>query len=375
MAGMALSSVMILSAFPTISLATHKIEGNCIPMSVANSFETTANVSSTWDKHSMIEFTVKNVGTKPVKNWRLTFTSPYKIENIWCASVLESDGEAYTITNADWNKDIPVGGSVSFGIIFASDSQANLNAIPDWYLLNTKEDGSLGISLESDINYNGRSDYYDYLEYCKWEGTLPEEHAMVFENAMKFEDIIFFDAITQDKTDTFKVDINGTAIDPEFVREINVKDSDGHIVATLNVNGEEGDEIANDGIYSIVLDRLSYGSEPIFYAETTINKFTFKSNVVDINEIAPLPNYSEEEREGFHYALWEITNLDSSLKTSDLSREEKLALFMDLLENLSNGTVIADYAKPTIDMNYTRYDGNGNLYFRFSVGYDAVIHL
>ena len=48
---------------------------------------------------------------------------------------------------------------------------------------------------------------------------------------------------------------------------------------------------------------------------------------------------------------------------------------MDLLENLSNGTVIADYAKPTIDMNYTRYDGNGNLYFRFSVGYDAVIHL
>ena len=73
MAGMALSSVMILSAFPTVSLATHKIEGNCIPMSVANSFETTANVSSTWDKHSMIEFTVKNVGTKPLLHCFLWF--------------------------------------------------------------------------------------------------------------------------------------------------------------------------------------------------------------------------------------------------------------------------------------------------------------
>ncbi len=376
LAGVALSSAMIIGAVPTVSLANDvKMEGNCLPMCVYNDFETDAKVTSSWDKHSIVEFTIKNDGTKPIKNWHLTFVSPYKIESIWCASVSESNGEAYTISNLDWNKDIPVGGSVTFGIIFASDNESKLNAIPDWYIMNTREDGSLGFNLDSDINYNGRGDYYDMLEYYGWEGELPEVNSYVVENAMTLKYDTVFDILEYVRIDTFTVDINGTDLNPDFVFDINILDSEGDVVATLNDRGEDGDQVANDGIFTMVTDNWRYSANPVYHAEVVINKFTFKSNEVDIDKENPLVEYSEEDREGFHLAVWELMQLDSNLKTADMSKDEKAELYIELLDNLSKGTAIADYTKPTIDMDYTYYDGNGNLYFMFSIGLYTIIRL
>lgn len=78
-------------------------------------FAVEMQVDSRWGTSYHATFTIRNTGDKVIDNWYLEFASDDVIENIWNASVLQNEDGVYLVRNAQWNQDIAVGGSVSFG--------------------------------------------------------------------------------------------------------------------------------------------------------------------------------------------------------------------------------------------------------------------
>ena len=79
--------------------------------------------------------TVKNTGTQPVEDWAITFDFPHEITNIWNAGITEHQQGVYTVKNLEWNQDIPVGDSISFG--FTAAVSGNIT-YPTFFTVNTK---------------------------------------------------------------------------------------------------------------------------------------------------------------------------------------------------------------------------------------------
>ncbi len=74
-------------------------------------------VTGSWPDGHQAEVTVRNDGTRALTGWAVRWTLPdgQKINNLW-NGVVERDGAAVTVTNADWNVTVPAGGSTSFGL-------------------------------------------------------------------------------------------------------------------------------------------------------------------------------------------------------------------------------------------------------------------
>lgn len=158
-----LATLLVLIDFLPVKVYAEESDIKCYSVESEYKFDVSATVVSVWENHANVEFTIKNIGECPIFNWYLTFNTPYVIENIWNATVFESDNEgAYTIKNAGWNKDILPETEVSFGITFLSDG--SVPDVPKKYLLNsvTKQikasDYSFGYSESSkwDTGFSGR---------------------------------------------------------------------------------------------------------------------------------------------------------------------------------------------------------------------------
>ena len=152
-----LATLLVLIDFLPMKVYAEESDIKCYSVESEYKFDVSATVVSVWEEHANVEFSIKNIGENPIYNWYLTFNAPYIIENIWNATVFESDNEgAYTIKNAGWNKDISPETEVSFGITFLSDG--SVPDVPKKYLLN---------SVTKQIN---ASDYsFEYSECSKWD--------------------------------------------------------------------------------------------------------------------------------------------------------------------------------------------------------------
>ena len=123
------------------------------------SFETKTIVTSSWEGYANIDLKIKNTGDQKIENWHLTFETPYTIENIWNASILEIEsGRTYTIRNNYYNQDIDVNSEVTIGMTL-SIGESEFENLSNWYLLNTKR-------VEVDSNYF----FISYQEYSRWDG-------------------------------------------------------------------------------------------------------------------------------------------------------------------------------------------------------------
>ncbi len=151
-----LTVFLLISIIPATALADsdtryYSLDENC-------TFEVNAVVSSAWSGHANIELKVNNIGDKKIDNWHLTFKTPYIIENIWNASIVESDDKGtYTIRNNIYNQDIEVGSEATIGMTLNLGDKEYIE-LSDWYLLNiqTKE-------VESEKYL------VSYQEYSKWD--------------------------------------------------------------------------------------------------------------------------------------------------------------------------------------------------------------
>jgi endoglucanase len=87
-----------------------------------------------WGNGATVSITIKNNGTTAIDGWKLqfNFAGNQKITNSWCASFTQS-GQAVTINNANFNGEIPVGGTVNFGF---NISYSGSNAKPAGFTVN-----------------------------------------------------------------------------------------------------------------------------------------------------------------------------------------------------------------------------------------------
>ena len=155
-----LAALICLSCFAITSRADNSLEITCISVTEDFSFDVDEQVIQTWDGHANIELTFSNMGDRRIDNWFFTFYTPYAIENIWNASIIENDGAGnYTITNNVWNQDIEVASSVTVGMTLAAPAGEQIEILPDMFVLNTCE-RVVDNSLYS-ISYTEYSSYED----------------------------------------------------------------------------------------------------------------------------------------------------------------------------------------------------------------------
>lgn len=150
------SIILILNIIPLRINANTDIK--CFSVEEGYSFEVESVVSSTWENKANIELKIKNTGDKVIENWHLTFNTQYTIENIWNASILETDNNGtYTIRNNYYNQDVEAYSEVSVGMTL-SCSEGTFTDLSNVFLLNTK------------IREVEKDKYFiSYQEYSKWD--------------------------------------------------------------------------------------------------------------------------------------------------------------------------------------------------------------
>jgi hypothetical protein len=79
-------------------------------------------VLSDWGSGYQAEVVIRNTTAQPMPAWSLQFSLPGRITGMWNARIASISGETYVITPADYNRTIPPGGEVRFGLLGAPGS-------------------------------------------------------------------------------------------------------------------------------------------------------------------------------------------------------------------------------------------------------------
>ncbi|MCI8365042.1 MAG: hypothetical protein HFG34_08845 [Eubacterium sp.] len=134
----------------------------------------TYDVNSTWDGHSNVEVKLTNILEEKIEDWEIKIPVDFEIENIWNAKVVSEQDNEYVIHNADWNQDIDVKGSVSFGMTVRSETKIEL---PEYCTVNR-----ICISVEEE-NYK-----LEYIEYSSWDDKVNGKIAITNTSDARIED-------------------------------------------------------------------------------------------------------------------------------------------------------------------------------------------
>lgn len=75
------------------------------------------SVTSTWQTGFIASFTITNLSTVPLTDWRLEFDLPMgeSIRHTWSSTIAQS-GTHYVLGPVNWNRIIPPGGSATGGL-------------------------------------------------------------------------------------------------------------------------------------------------------------------------------------------------------------------------------------------------------------------
>lgn len=85
-------------------------------------------ITGHWDHHYNVDVTLENMTDERIDNWEIRIPANYEIENIWNAKITDHYDNRYKIHNAEWNQDIPVDGSVSFGMTVICEEEIEMPA-------------------------------------------------------------------------------------------------------------------------------------------------------------------------------------------------------------------------------------------------------
>lgn len=155
--GFGLSLSIVFSILPLQVVADEISDQYKFRSLEGESYTVQESITSTWDGHANLEFVFTNTGDETINDWYYTFDFGYEIENPYNCYILEHEGNLYTIGNNDWNQDIKPGESVTIGFTAASADGSAVEAMPSFYLLNTKT-----IELPADAAS------LEYTEYSNW---------------------------------------------------------------------------------------------------------------------------------------------------------------------------------------------------------------
>jgi len=100
----------------------------------AGSCQVTYEKQGQWGTGFISQITIKNTGTKAIKNWQLgwNFTGGQELDQAWSAAYTQS-GSGVTAKNLSWNATINPGRSVTFGF---TGTTTGANPVPELFKLN-----------------------------------------------------------------------------------------------------------------------------------------------------------------------------------------------------------------------------------------------
>ncbi|WP_268768215.1 cellulose binding domain-containing protein [Mastigocoleus testarum] len=73
------------------------------------------SVRSEWNTGFTGNVGITNTGGKAINGWKLEFTAPFEVNNIWGGKILSHEGNQYTIESAEWDGFIAPGASIELG--------------------------------------------------------------------------------------------------------------------------------------------------------------------------------------------------------------------------------------------------------------------
>lgn len=265
------SLVLIILFLPLESIADEISDSlKCRSLSEA-SYTVSENVITTWPGHANIEIVFTNTGDAPICNWNYTFEFVYNIENPYNCTVLEHEGDLYTVGNSGWNKDIGPGESVTIGFTASSNDGSDIEYMPSFYLLNNANN----ILPEGSITV-------DYVEYSDW--TSGSSGALILTNNT--------DSSIGNWTITFSANRPITdAYDVSF----SVND-DG----TYTISGGSYSDISAGGTYQIGIQCGEHDSTiPFEINNLTVSSSTLAINLNEDTNNNGVPDVSEIDYNGF----------------------------------------------------------------------------
>lgn len=94
-------------------------------------------IKNCWEKSAIIEATIYNTGDSIARDWKVAFTLNGMIDNLWNGEIIKREDNQYVIGNKEYNADIAVGESVSFGfqVSYNDDNTGTLPAGSMVYLV------------------------------------------------------------------------------------------------------------------------------------------------------------------------------------------------------------------------------------------------
>ncbi len=266
-----ISLAIVFACLPLESIADEISDSlKCRSLSEA-SYTVSENVITAWPGHANIEIVFTNTGDAPICNWNYTFDFIYNIENPYNCTVLEHEGDLYTVGNSGWNKDINPGESVTIGFTASSNDGSDIEYMPSFYLLNNANN----ILPEGSVTV-------DYVEYSDW--TSGSSGALILTNNT--------DSSIGDWTITFSANRPITdAYDVSF----SVND-DG----TYTISGSSYSDISAGGTYQIGIQCGEHDSSvPFEISNLTVSSSTLALDLNEDTNNNGVPDVSEIDYNGF----------------------------------------------------------------------------
>ncbi len=104
-----------------IQPAAERLEDRQVLSGVATSYAVTSN----WGSGFQAQMTLTNPQTTPLTGWTLSFDFGAQISSIWDARIVSHSGSHYVVSGANWDSDLPAGGSLSFGFVAGPGSASS----------------------------------------------------------------------------------------------------------------------------------------------------------------------------------------------------------------------------------------------------------
>lgn len=122
----------------------------------------TYDITSRWSGHFNVDVVLSNLTEETIENWEIEFPFEGSVENIWNAKVTKTDEGSVNIKNVDWNQDIEVGQTVSFGMTVACPDENHIqfpeecNTIKEYVEVLSEYDMDLQVYSKWDNKVNGQ---------------------------------------------------------------------------------------------------------------------------------------------------------------------------------------------------------------------------
>lgn len=108
---MAATMLPTIPAFAATGTTTYSYDGYTVDYTVVNE----------WDNGQSVEVKITNTGEESILNWAFKYDAEGKIDNLWNATIVDSDNTDYVIKNSGWNYEITPNQSVTFGYVLTDD--------------------------------------------------------------------------------------------------------------------------------------------------------------------------------------------------------------------------------------------------------------